>query len=148
MWTVKEAADAALVTAEDAVKVAEEAAEKSPNLDPRVIALASENAAIKVAGTVAKSALKAADYIQENVLKVAQWADDQLAKLFNIQHASISVASLKDAKKGAFTLTAEVSGRFFGKERTWKVPDISWPPSDAGIAGKLLRALHDDVFKH
>ena len=149
VWTVKEVADAALITAQDAVKVAEEAAEKSPDLDPRVVALTTENAAIKVAGTVAKATLSAADYLQSDVLAVAQWADDKLATLFNIQSATVAIASLKDASDGkkGFTFTATVHGRFLGKEHTWKVPDISWPPTDGGIAGKLLRALHDNVFK-
>ena len=147
VWVVKTAADAALITAEEAVRTAAAAADHSPDLDPRVIALVSENAAIKVAGTVAKATLKGADYLQADVLKVAQWADDELAKNFNIQKASCSIASLKDAKNGKISVKASVTGRFFGKEKTWTLPPLSWPPTDGGIASKVLKAMHDDIFK-
>eukprot|EP01029_Cantina_marsupialis_P009957 TRINITY_DN228_c0_g3_i1.p1 TRINITY_DN228_c0_g3~~TRINITY_DN228_c0_g3_i1.p1 ORF type:complete len:2242 (+),score=886.81 TRINITY_DN228_c0_g3_i1:191-6916(+) len=148
-WVEEKVAMGVLNVAESAVRLAERAvsAEEraSVHLDPRIVALKTDNAAIIAAGHVAEAALNAAKKVADDLGELAIWGLEHVNNVFELKRAYFSASSLASThRSGSVKMGLDVV--FFGKEHDWEL-DVAFPPSLDNIHSALWNHVHSQIHK-
>jgi hypothetical protein len=159
----KTAADTALEVARGvftaAAAIINEAGKIVPEMDPEVLALEADNAAIEGAGKTARALLSGVQGLVDGAAAAATWILNEIADIFNIRRMSFAAdslqavgkepANLKAAQESgvapvSFQISFTLSGSFAGHEKSWSGL-LMFPPSPSSVLDDIMTLVKAEI---